>query len=455
MVVSKEITRLEHSAVKLAVTVGKDDVQAQYNELIKSYAKSVQIKGFRKGMVPKEILERKFGEALKGDAMGRIMEKALEELFKDESFAPEDQPLPYSTPSVQEEPKLDLDSDLTFAVSYDVFPQVKVTSWKGTEIEVPLATVGAEDIERELEQLRDRNAVVLDKAEGATLASNDVVTVDYAELGEDGKAVPDGERQDFVFTVGSGQNVFKFDDEIIGMKIDEERTFEKSYPADFAEVDLAGRTKKLKVRIKAIKEKKLPDLDDELAQDIGEKYKTLADLKADLKANLEKNLETRLRGLKMNAFLEKILEKTTIDLPETMIRVETDSRWRQLARRFNASSDQLLEILQSSGKSYEGIVAEWRPDIEKALRSRLIVENLMKELNVVSGEEELAKEFETMATSMGVSVEEVKKHYERDDMKEYLLDDIKERKLFDLVLAETKIKNGKKVKYLDLVANNG
>jgi trigger factor len=135
--------------------------------------------------------------------------------------------------------------------------------------------------------------------------------------------------------------------------------------------------------------------------------------------------------------------------------VETDSRWRQLARRFNASSDQLLNILQSSGKNYEGIVAEWRPDIEKALRSRLIIENLMKELNVVSGEEELAKEFETMAASMGVGVEEVKKHYERDDMKEYLLEDIKERKLFDLVLAETKIKNGKKVKYLDLVANNG
>ncbi|MFA6505576.1 MAG: trigger factor [Treponemataceae bacterium] len=455
MVVSKEIARLEHSSVKLTVTVGKNDVKAQYDDLMKSYGKSIQIKGFRKGMVPRDVLERKFGESLKGEALGHIMEKSLEEIFKEEAFDAANRPLPYSTPSVKDEPKLDFGSDLTFTVEYDVFPEVKVGTWKGIEVEVPVAEVAEEDLSRELEQLRDRNAVVIDKDEKGKVAKNDVVTVNYSELAEDGSVLPGTERQDYVFTVGTGQNVFKFDDEIVGMKKDETKNFDKTYGADFPDPEFAGKTKKLRVTVTALKEKKLPALDDDLAQDISEKYKTLADLKADIKGNLGKTLENKIREKKVNAFLEKVLETTTIDLPQSMIRIELESRWRTLARRFNANADQLMAILASGGKDYEGLMAEWKPDVEKALKSRLIVENLMKELDVKVDDADLEKEFETMAASMNAGIDEVKKHYERDDMKDYLRDDIKERRLFDLVFAETKTKKGKKVKYLDLVAQNG
>jgi trigger factor len=239
------------------------------------------------------------------------------------------------------------------------------------------------------------------------------------------------------------------------MKKGETKDFDKSYPADFEDKDLAGTNKKLRVTVQVVKEKKLPELDDDLAQDVSEKYKTLADLKADLKANLEKTLENKVRELKINAFLEKTLETTTVDLPESMIRVELESRWRTLARRFNASSEQLLGIIQSSGKTYEDLMTDWRPEVEKALKARLVVERLMKELAVEASDEELEKEFETMSASMGVSLDEVKKHYEKEDMKEYLREDIKERKLFELLLAEAKMKKGKKAKYLDLISNNG
>ncbi|GAB1481620.1 trigger factor [Treponema sp.] len=455
MVVSKEIVKLEHSAVQLSVTVGASDVRSQYDDLIKSYAKNLQIPGFRKGKVPKEVLERKFGESLKGEAMGRIMEKSLQDLFIADDFPVESRPLPYSTPSVKGEPVLDLEKDLTFVVSYDVFPEVKVGTWKGVEVEAPVVQVEKEDLDRELEQVRDRNAVVIDKDDSAKVAKNDVVTVSYKELEEDGSVVPSSERQDYVFTVGTGYNVFKFDDEILGMKKDETKEFSKTYPADFEDKDLAGTTKKLSVTIQAVKEKKLPALDDELAQDVSEKFKTLDDLKADLRSTLEKNLENKVRELKISAFLEKLLETTPIELPESMIRAELESRWRSLARRFNATSEQLLGIVQSSGKSYEDLLDEWKPEVEKALKSRLIVETLMKELTVEASDEELEKELESMALSMNVGIDEVKKHYERDDMKEYLRSDIKEKKFFDLVLAEAKIKKGKKAKYLDLVANNG
>jgi len=435
----------------LTVTVGKDDVRAQYDEMIKSYAKSIQIKGFRKGMVPREVLERKFGESLKGEALGRVMENSLQEVFE----TLEEKPLPYSTPSVKDEPVLDFSKDLVFSVSYDVFPEVKVGTWKGLEIEAPVVSVEDADLDRELEQVRDRNAVVMDKNDGAKVAKNDVVTVNYCELDEGALVIPGTERQDFVFTVGTGLNVYKIDDEVVGMKKDQSKDIEKSYPADFADADLAGKNKKLRVTVTAVKEKKLPALDDDLAQDVSEKYKTLADLKADLKAGLEKNLDAKLREIKVNALLEKVLETTVVELPESMIRIELESRWRTLARRFNASPEQLLGIVESSGKTFDGLMAEWRPDVGKALKARFVVERIGKDLAVEIGDGELEKEFEAMAASMSVSVDEVKKHYEREDMKDYLRDDLKERRIFDLLLAEAKLKKGKKAKYLDLVSNNG
>jgi len=313
----------------------------------------------------------------------------------------------------------------------------------------------ADDADRRVGEPGDRpmGEGALEKV--AAAAAGDVATVDYAELDDSGEAVPGSQRQDFVFTIGSGQNLFKFDDDVVGMKAGSAKDVKKSYPADFQDADLAGKNLTIRIALKALKAKKLPDLDDDLAQDVSEKYKTLADLKADIKANLEKTAENRIRELKVNAFLEKVMADTAVDIPESMIRIEQESRWRALARRFNADSDQLLKILASSGRDYQSLIDEWRPDVERALKSRLIVETLMRDLAVEASDEELDAEMQTMADNMGISLDEVKKHYEQENMREYLREDIKERKLFDLVLAEAKLKKGKKRKYLDLMGNNG
>lgn len=454
MAISKEIKRLEHSAVSLSLTVSADEVRTQYDELIANYAKNIQIPGFRKGKVPRSVLENKFGDSLKAEASGRIMEKAVHEAFEAEDIPLTERPLPYSTPEVQEEPELDLGKDLKFTVKYDVFPTVKVPEWKGVEVEVPAVEVSADDIKRELEQIRERNAIVLDKDDSKAAAKDDVLTVNYSELDENGNSIPGTEREDFVFTAGSGANIYKFDDDVIGMKKGESKDFEKKYPADFEDPELAGKDKKLRVTLTGIKEKKLPDLDDDLAQDVNEKFKTLDDLKADIKSGLEKNLENKIRDIKVNGILEKVLEKTDIDLPESMVRIEQESRWRNLARRFNADSDQLMKILASSGKTYEDLMNDWRPEIEKSLKSRLIVEEIVKELKIEASDEDIEKEIETMAAGMNMDIAEVKKHYEQENMKEYLREDIKERKVFDSMIAEAKLKKGKKQKYLDLMDNN-
>jgi trigger factor len=452
MALSKELERLEKSSVKLTVTVGKDDVRSQYDDLLKDYTKNVQMPGFRRGKVPREVLIRKFGEALKGEALGRIIEKSITDIFTDEAFTREDRPLPYSTPRVQDEPKLDLDQDLKFSVVYDVLPKVTVSAWKGIEAEAPEAAVSDEDLNRELEALRERNAIVLDRDDGDAAEIGNVVTVNYCECDDAGNVIPGSERQDFAFTLGSGYNLYHFDDEIAGIKKDETRDFDKTYPEDFSDKDLAGRTKKLRVTLTALKEKKLPELDDDLAQDVDEKYKTLDDLKNSIRERLNRNLEQQLRNLKINALLEKIMENTPVDVPESMIRLELEGRWRNLARQFGVDAEALTANMEKSGEGNgkETIQEGWRTDAVRALHSRLIVETLIEQEKLEAGDDEVEKEFERMAEEMGSPIEEIKKYYQGDAMQEY----IKERKFFDMLLAENTLKPGKKMNYLDLVGNN-
>jgi len=453
--ITKEIKQLEKSSVELSITIGKDEVRSEYDGLIREYTKTVQIPGFRKGKVPQDVLVRKFGDALKDEALGKIVEKSVGEVFGDETFPKESRPLPYSTPKVKEEPKLDLEADLKFSVVYDVLPIVKVEKWQGLEVEVPDVSITEEDLGRELETIRERNSIVLDKNEGESSASGDVLTVNYCELGDAGETIAGTEREDFTFTLGSGYNIYKFDDELTGMKKGEIKEFTKSFPEDFDDKDLAGKTKKIKVTLTALKIKKLPDLDDDLAQDVDEKYKTLEDLKNSIRERLENDLKQRLRTLKINKLLEKIMENTPVEIPESMITLELDSRWRNLARRFNTDSEGLNRILGGAGGKADTILEGWKPDAVKALHSRLIVETLMLDLKLEASDEETEKEIEKQAADSGTDIEEVKKYYQTDEMKEYLKDDIKERKAYDILLDKNTIITGKKENYIDLTTNNG
>ena len=455
MSVTKEITRLEKSNVRLSLTIPREDVQSQYQGLLKDYCKNVQLPGFRKGHVPQEVLERKFGESLKGEALGKIIEQALGEALGDEGLPRDERPLPYSQPELQGEPKLDFGEDLVFSVVYDVLPSVSVGQWKGLEVEVPSVAVSEDDIARELAEVRERNAFVLDRDESAEAQNGDVVTVTYCELDDNDEMLSNSQREDFAFTLGSGQNAYQFDDDIVGMKKGETRVFAKTYAADTEIKAFAGTTKRFRLSLSALKEKKLPDLDDDLAQDVDEKYHTLDDLKKSIRERLEGTLERRIRELKINKLLEKIMENTPVTLPESMVRVELDGRIRNLARQFGIDNEKVLEILAMSGGGLGDIEAKWRPAAEKALHSRLIVDTLMEQEHIDAGDGDIEKELEDMAEESGESVEEIKQHYGEGTIKELIRDNVKERKLFDMLLAENTIKTGPAANYLDVMANNG
>ena len=453
MAVTKEITRLEKSNVKLSVTIPREDVRAQYDGLLKDYAKNLQLPGFRKGKVPKEVLERKFAEALKGETLGRIIDGTLQDIFKEENLPRNEKPLPYAAPELDGEPEIDFEKDLHFSVIYDVLPDVKIGQWKGLSVEYPYAEITDNEINKELEEIRERNAIVMDRDDSAAAQKGDVVTIDYQIYEENGEAPPDMQRKDFAFTLGANSNVYQFDDDIIGMKKGETKEFEKEFHEDPLDRTSQGKTKKVRITLTALKEKKLPDLDDDLAQDVDEKFHTLDDLKNSIKEKLNKNLEWRLREKKISETLKKIMENTPVLLPETMVQAEIQSRWQRLARYYNTSVESMIQLL-SGNNGREAQEEEWRTAAERALHSRLIIETLLEEQNVEVTDEDLENEFKKQAEENGVEIDEVKKRYREQDIF-YLKEDIKERKVTDMLLTENTLKPGKKENYLDFMSDNG
>ena len=446
MKLTKEFTNLEKSAVKLSVTVDKADVEQAYNSTISKYVKNAQIPGFRKGHVPAYVLEKKYGESLKADTIGEIIDTAVSEIFEKET---DNRPLPYAQPVLEEMPALDVTKDLKFTLTYDVFPKVSVKDFAGVTVKEPQVTVGDAEIDEEIKAMQERNAMVIEKKDN-TVEKDNIVTIDYVEVGEDGKEIADTKRQDYVFTVGSGENLYKIDDEILGMKKDETKEITKKFKKDYEDTDLAGKTVKLNVTIKAVKVRDLPAIDDDFAQDCNEKYKTLADMKADIKRNMEVAKDRRIRELKNNSLLEQLVKKNPFDIPASMLAAELDGRWNMMAQQFQTTPEQLEKMIVASGQTKETMLKEWTGDSEKMLKSRIIVDALIRERNISVTPEEIEAQYAKIAEEGGMTVEEVKDHYKDARAKEYLIDDTKENKLYDEIYKEVKVTKGDKLTFKEL-----
>lgn len=446
---TKSFKKLEKSAVELTVTIEKDDVAETYQSTLKNYVKNAQIPGFRKGHVPANVLERKYGDSIKAEALGTIIDKSFEEIFKDDV---DNRPLPYSQPTMEQVPEFDITKDLVYTVKYDVFPKVEIENFSGITVKEPQSAVTDDDIAEELKGMQERNAMVIDKKD-ETVEKNNIVTIDYVELDDAKNEIAGTKREDFVFTVGTGENLYKVDEDILGMKKGDSKEITKEFKKDYEDSDLAGKTVKLKVTVKAVKIRDLPALDDDFAQDCNEKYKTLQDMKDDIKKNMETSIKRKIEEIKINSLLEQLLEKNPFDIPESMLATELEGRWRMMANQFQTTTEQLEKMITASGQTKETMLNEWTGNSEKMLKSRIIVDSLMRSRNISVTPEEIEAEYAKIAEDGNMSVEEVKKHYEDPRAKEYLIDDTKEKKLFEQLFKEVKVSKGNKMTFKELFAN--
>ena len=455
MKVTKEVTKLENSAVKLTATISKEEVAAGYSRNLAKYAKNVQLPGFRKGHVPPKVLEQKYGESLKAEVLGDLIDESLNQIFAEED-AKDIRPLPYSQPRLENDkiPEFSMEKDLVYTVVYDIFPTVEVKDFSKIEVKEPQCEVGEKELNEELKAIQERNAMVVDKKDGDPVEKDNIVTIDYSELGDDGSVVDGSKREGFVFTVGTGENIYKIDDDIIGMKKDETKEITKTYAKDDSNEELAGKTKKISVTVKAVKVRDLPALDDDLAQDVSEKYKTLDDLKKDITRGLQANLKRKIAEVKSQSLLEQLVEKNPIVLPASMVAAEKENRWQMMAQQFRTTPEQLEKMIAASGQSKDTMLEQMTGNAEKMLKSRLIVDALIREKNISVTPEEVEAEYATMAEESGTSIEEIKKYYDEPRAKEYIIDELKERKLFDELYKQVKVSKGDKVEFADLFKNN-
>jgi len=432
-----DIKKLENSSVELTLTLSAATIEEDYSKTIKDYAKKLTLKGFRPGKAPVALVESKYGDAIREEVTFRLMEKNLTDSYKD--LDAKQRPLPYSTPELQNEDALlpfKPNTDVTYSVIYDVVPEVKLPEYKGLEIEYEARKVTDAEVKEEIERLRQQNAMVITK--NGPVAEGDIVTLDYAELDAEGKDIASTKRDDFTFTVGSSYNFYQLDKDIVGMKKGDETVIEKTYGDDSGMgTDYLGKTVKIRVAIKEVKVKEVPELDDDFAQDVKDEYKTVDDLLKATRKNLEDAAENENKAAKLDAVVKALLEKTEIAVPKSMIEAQLESDWQNFISRFGMSEEDVMKIMGAQGGSKEQFLESRRADTVQNIKGQLIIEQVKEEQNYQVSEEELAEELK----NYGENITKDSPNYE--SMKIYAEDDVKYRKARDFLLENNKFKAAK------------
>ncbi len=447
---TKEVELLDNSRVKLRVHVPTDDVKHEYDSIVQEYCQKAHLDGFRRGKVPAEIVIRKLGPALLDQTKGEVLEKSLSEIFE----SVEKKPIPYATPEIKADDALELGKDYSFEVIYDTYPEIELGPYLGLEIDQPGWEITDEDLGRELAGIQEQNALFVDKAEGATLEKGNIANIDYVEIDETGAERAGTKREAFVFEVGTGYNVYKLDDEIAGMKSGETKIVTKTFPEDFETKALAGKTKIIRVKLNSVKEKKLPEINDELAQDISEKFQTLDDLKADIRKKLEEAVKSALRSTAVTRLLDTVVETSKIPLPASMVDYQLESMWQEYASRLRIPEKQLAELLAQQGKTVEDLRKEWTPGAEKRAKLQLVVSEIAKREGITIEDSDLDAEIAKMAEERKVTAEELRDDLAKNELVDYMRSNLRMDKLYDFLLSKTNIRPGEKRKVLDILQGN-
>ncbi|MDE0024052.1 MAG: trigger factor [Spirochaetaceae bacterium] len=446
-VTNQELSVSDDSEVRLTLTVAGSSVQECYDKSLRELRRGAQIRGFRRGKVPRDVLVRKFGDAL----ARQVTEQVINETVSEVIATVEQKPLPYLPPRADSERQIVLGEDFTFTVVYDTWPDVKLGDYRGLKLAKPEVAVEDADLERELGNLREQNAVVIEKStEGdapVAVEQGDVITVNYVELDDAGAPNSATERRDFVFEVGTHYNLYHMDDELIGMQRGADKEFSKSFPDDWEHRELAGRTVTLRVTVTSVKEKQLPDLDDELAQDISERFETLDDLKNDLRERLRSNADAQIRTGLIEQIMDRVVESSEVPLPKSMVAADMQSAWSGFAARRGQTPQQLAAAIEAGGGSVEAAIEDMRPTVEHRVRRSLVQEALADREKIEVDDDDLDARLNEMAEQRGEDAAQLRTRYESQNMLAYLRRELRDEQLFDRLIAACDITPGARTSY--------
>lgn len=387
-----KVEKKENSKVEIEFTMGKEQFNAELDKAYKQNAKKFKVPGFRAGMVPRAVVEQTYGE---GVLYEYVIENTVDEAYR---TAVEENNL-----EIVSRPELDIkqigkDKDFVFVVSVCVKPEATVKDYKGIEVKKVSTRVTKKDVDAEIEKIREKNARIV-TVEDRELKNGDISVIDFEGF-VDGVAFEGGKGENFELTIGSGQFIPGFEDQMVGMKKDETRDVNVKFPEEYHSPELSGKDATFKVVLHEIKEKVLPEVDDEFAKDVSE-FETLEEYKKDLNKKVKADKEAKAKAEMEQEAIEKFIEKVEVTIPEGMIDSEVDKMVEEMNANLSYQGLNIDQYLQYIGFSLEDYKKEMRGQAEKRIKLSLGLEFIAKEEKVEVTDEEIDARIKELAAQYG------------------------------------------------------
>ena len=414
--------------VKFEITVEATKFEDAMKKVYFKSAKYFNIPGFRKGKAPMNIVEKYYGaQIFYEDAFNDVATEAYGEALEQNNIDAVSKP---SVDIVQ----MEKGKDVIFTAVVQVKPEVKLGKYKGIEIKKIEYPVEEKDIDNEIKQMQEKNSRLV-TVEDRALENGDTATIDFEGF-VDGVAFEGGKAEGHELEIGSGAFIPGFEDQLVGMKIDEEKEINVKFPEEYFSKDLAGKDAKFRVKLHEIKRKELPALDDEFAKDVSE-FDTLKELKESIKEKLEKSNEQKAKYDTEEAAIKAVCEKAKVDIPSGMVEMEVEHMLQDITQRLSYQGLKIEQYLKMIGKTEEEVKKEYEPQAIEAIKSRLTLEAIRKEEKIEASEEEIQAKLEEMAKNYGKKVEEISNN---DNLKDYIKEGIESEKAIDFIVKNAKIK---------------
>ena len=415
--------------VKLEITIEAEKFDEAIKKVYFQSAKYINIPGFRKGKAPMNIVEKYYGkEIFYEDAFNEIAGEGYEAALEENNIEA------VSRPNI-EVTQIEKGKDLIFTAVVETKPEVKLGKYKGIEIPKIEYNVTDEDIEKEIKQMQEKNSRLV-SVENGEVEKGNITIIDFEGF-VDGEPFEGGKAEGHELAIGSGAFIPGFEEQIIGMKIDEEKDINVKFPDEYFSKDLAGKDATFKVKLHEIKKKELPELDDEFAKDVSE-YDTLKELKDSIKEKIEKRNAEKQKYEKQEASIKAVTEGIKIDIPKGMIELEAENMIKDIEQRLSYQGMKLEQYLQIIGKTAEEVKKEYEPQAIEAIKSRLALEAIIKEEKIEATSEEIDNKVKEMAESYGKKEEEIK---DNENIRKYIKEGIENEKAIDLIVTNAKEKS--------------
>ena len=415
--------------VKLEITVEAAKFDEAMKKVYFKSAKYFNIPGFRKGKAPMNIVEKYYGkEIFYEDAFNDVAQEALEEAVKENKI------------EVVSRPDIDVTQigkgqDLIFTAVFQVKPEAELGKYKGIEVKKIEYNVTDEDINHELSHMQEHNARLIN-IEDRPVEKGDITVIDFEGF-VDGKAFEGGKAENHELEIGSSTFIPGFEDQIIGMKIDEEKDINVKFPDEYFSKDLAGKDATFKVKLHEIKKKELPELDDDFAKDTSE-FDTLEELKKSIKDKMEKENEQKQKYETEEEVIKAVCDNMKVDIPSGMIETETENMLKDIENRLSYQGLKLDQYLKMLGKTKEEMQKEYEPQAIEAIKSRLMLEAVIKAEKIEATDDEIEEKMKEMAKNYGRENDE--EFMKNENVANYIKEGIKSEKAINFLVENVKFK---------------